>query len=240
MQNETSLYDISSSELLNPFEGKRVGEGRELGEAKIVNTFWGNARVRIVRQEEISGGFWLMAAIVALGIIAVIAYLLMQATPTESETSDNAAQPVQPVPQTMPEPKLATPQTPAPLSRAPAAQITNPDQTAVQHPVIRQGEQTRPVTRPPANRKSTAGKTETSPAVAAEHQAVHTQVTDQPAKSPVVVPLSIKPATTEPLLQITKTPPAQPAPEAGAVTVQSAGKNQQPGPAETQPQGVSQ
>ncbi len=118
MQNETSLYDIPAERMVYTHE--QLGAGRELGEAEIVNTIWGKARVRIIQKQGKSGWTWLLTALVALAAIAAAWYLVARLH-TESSTPPQVAEPLEASP-----PKATAENTPGQSNSDNPAGVTTP------------------------------------------------------------------------------------------------------------------
>jgi len=95
MQNEISLYEMPADRMVFTHEG--LAEGRDLGDAEIVNTVWGTAKVRVVNKQDKSGWAWLLATAVVLGA-ATMAWLLLSGTETGSPEPRQLASPTAAVP----------------------------------------------------------------------------------------------------------------------------------------------
>lgn len=124
MQKPTPLYEVPADQLL--FNHHGLEEGRELGEARVVSTLWGGARVRIVHRQNRPGGAWLLAVLAVLGA-AVAVWLTLarqQADQTGdaagSQPSSHAAIPAQTGP-VQDAPAMAVPVASVPTAAAPAA-----------------------------------------------------------------------------------------------------------------------
>lgn len=247
MQNETSLYEISPHLLLINYQGKRVGGGRELGEARVVSTMFGKAKVHIIRKQGHSGWLWLLVILVVLGVMAALVFWTMAVAPDTPEISSIAVIPVPIKPQTPPEVSVPAPQNLS--SQLPVTPITSPTteknitaQSTVTRSVIQQPEKTEFTEQTPT-KKRIASKPKALPPDTGDDQPELPVEMESPVKPQAAAPLSIKPAATEPVLQITKTPPVrvvEPGSGTGANAATSAGSNQQPDAAETPPQGAPQ
>lgn len=223
MQNETSLYDIPADQLLLAHE--RLGEGTEIGEARVVSTLFGKARIRIVHKKDRSGWLWLLAASVVLGIIAAI--WLNQAAPPPPETDSVAGSPAQINPQIPPEQQNAVP-----LIPPPAADTSIAAQPAIQPPLPAE-----PIKPDPAKKPSIAEKPKTPPVATSDDQPEQSEEMGQTDESPTPVPVQAKPAATQPAIQITKTPnaPDKPATESAVKTPPPAANTRQPNQSGVQP-----
>jgi cytoskeletal protein RodZ len=109
VQNESGQYEIPAHRLLVTFDGKRVGEGKNLGEARVVSTLFGKARVRIIHEQDKSWGWFLPLAVAAIGGILAAVWLWQDIFRQEplhnAATPDVSAVTVQaviPVPQSAP------------------------------------------------------------------------------------------------------------------------------------------
>ncbi len=91
MQNETSLYKMPPEKMV--FTHEQLGAGRELGEAEIVNTIWGKAKVRIIRKESRSGWVWLLVVLCVLAAITVGWYVAAKQNAGVSAPAQVAAPP---------------------------------------------------------------------------------------------------------------------------------------------------
>ncbi|HEY5993846.1 MAG TPA: hypothetical protein VIU46_04510 [Gallionellaceae bacterium] len=130
MQNDTSLYEIPADRMVYTHE--TLGAGRELGEAEIVNTLWGKAKVRVVNKPG-KPGLGLVWLWVVLGIMAAIAaaWYLLAKPQTENTGPQQPVSPstpvLQPLTESTSEQKLpdsnggSVAQIPAPLPAAAAA-----------------------------------------------------------------------------------------------------------------------
>lgn len=173
MQNETGLYEVPADRLLYTHEG--LGAARDLGEAQIVRTFWGGAKVHVVHDKEGSSGwFWALAILAVLGAIAALWFLLAKAHSPEGGGAQ--MQPSETPAQTMEQPAPATPPTPvtgagnsgaptavqnmpglpAPAQPAPEAKNPSPQPTP-QAPARVRPE--KPAAEQPAARETGAGET---------------------------------------------------------------------------------
>lgn len=243
MQNETSVYEmpeIPADLLLYTHQG--LEEPKELGDASVVKTMFGKARVRIVYKENNqSGWLWLLAAFAVLAIMAVV--WLMLGAPLSPEIASVAAPPVQLKPQTPPVPQIPAPQIPglnAPVQNvpvthtpAPAAATAITAQSAIEQPV-----ETEPARQAPAKKLSSGHRPKKPPVAASSDQTVQPQRMEQTDEAPARTPVSITPPqVTEPAIQITKTPDTanKPVHESGARTAPPAVNDQQPGQTGTQP-----
>lgn len=255
MQNETGLYEVPPQQLLYTHKG--LGEERELGEATVVSTIFGKARVRIVGQKNPSGWLWLLAALAWLGVMAAI--WLMQAPPAPG-TGSPAAPPAQPNPHISTEttpaalpvnesplsapqsnvtqstaPQISAPPAPAPTpAPAPAAATL-----AAQPPIAQPGEaapaKPAPAKKHPVAHKPAIADKPMAPA-AGDKQPAPAKKTEHASEPQAFVPVTIKPVATQPVIEITKTtkPADQPAPGNGASTTPPAASGQ-PGQTGAQP-----
>ena len=121
VQNQTSLYERPANQLLFTHEG--LGEEQELGEATVVTTMWGTAKVRIVRKQARSRWPWLFAALAVLGTIAAI-WLTLAARPAHGP--EGVAEPPT-VPQAQPSPPANMPVRGAPATAESAPAAAMPD-----------------------------------------------------------------------------------------------------------------
>jgi hypothetical protein len=267
VQNEIGLYEVPPHRLLISYEGKRVGVGRELGEARIVSTIFGRAKVHIIRKQDHSGWLWFLAIFAVLVMMAMVAFWAKMTALHTSETSSITVlpRPVKPQTPAAPlalEPKISAPQLPVSpvtmpphlvpphpvqvpgknITAQPIIQKPIPPKPVAQQPVIPQAGKTQFMGQVPAKNPAIASKPKTPPANAGMGQTGLSTEMAHPAKPLAAVPLSIKPAVTEPALQITKTPPARAAEPMPVIdqAVPKAGNNQQPAPAASQPLGASQ
>lgn len=124
MQNDTRLYEMPADRLV--FTHEILGAGRELGEAEIVHTIWGNARVRIIDKQGSSGWIWLLAALGVLAAVALVWRLVASPDTQSSEPQDSA-------PQVLTAPPASAPKLPA--ENTPPASVTT-DHPAVPAPQI--------------------------------------------------------------------------------------------------------
>lgn len=124
MQNDTSQYEMPADRLV--FTHETLGASRELGEAEIVHTIWGNARVRIIDKQGSTGWIWLLAALVVLAAVALV-WRLFASPDTQSSESQGSA------PQVLAEPPASAPKLPA--ENTPPAPVTT-NNPAVPSPQI--------------------------------------------------------------------------------------------------------
>lgn len=173
MQNETSLYEMPADQLL--FSHERLGEGQELGEARVVSTLWGKARVRIVHKQTGPGWRWLLAALALLGIAAAI--WAVQARRDADETGKagelRAAAERQPLSQPnvpvqaegahdIPAMAVPAPNTPAangPATPAPSPQVQNAPEPRVPLPTEETAAKAQPAIPRPAKPEASAQQT---------------------------------------------------------------------------------
>ncbi len=87
MQTNTDKYDVPAHRLNVTFEGKRLGEGKQLGDAKVVSTLFGRAKVRVTHKSSSFNGLWALAILAILGIAVKI--WLWQGTPQRAEHSES-------------------------------------------------------------------------------------------------------------------------------------------------------
>lgn len=249
MQNENSLYEVPAD--LLTFTHTGLGEAEEIGEAQVVSTIFGKARVRIVRKENQSGWLWLLAALGLLLALAVIWW--MQGAPLSPETGSVASEPLQQKPQIqpqpqIPEPNIKAPQIPglnSPGQNMPVQQnnpVTNTpapaaDTAITAQPAIEQPAKTEPVKQAPAKKLSSARRPKKPPLETGDDQAEGPQGMGQSGEAPGRTTVSITPAVTEPAIQITKTPNTadKPATNSGARTSPPVPNDQQPGQTGAQP-----
>jgi len=252
VQNENSLYEIPPHRLHVDYEGKRLGEGRELGEARVVSTIFGRAKVHVIRKQDHSGWLWLLVILTALGSMAAFSFWMRDAAPDTPEADSIAVTPLKPpIPPEIPVPtqqnsipphlESLVPVLPAP-SPATAKNITV--QLAMPRSAIQQPEKSKSTESIAVQNPAVANKPNTLPPVAAHQNQPGTQAgIARPTQSPTAVPLPIKPVVTEPALQITKTPPTRAAEPTSAVigkTAPSVSGNQQSDQTGVQPQGAAE
>jgi len=213
-----------------------------MGEAIVVNTMFGKARVHIVHKQNQnqSGWLWLLAAFAVLVVMGVI--WLRLAMPPSPETRSVSAAPVQLKPQTPPESQTQGPQIPglnAPVQSMPVQNIPvpTPKTTITAQPAIQQPVITEPVKQAPAKKLSHAGRPKKPPVATSDDQPKRPKGTEQTDETPVPVPVSINPAVTQPAVQFIKTPSTadKPVSGSGARTSPPAVNDQQPAQTGTQP-----
>jgi hypothetical protein len=245
VQNEASQYEIPAHRLQVAFEGKRVGEGKSLGEAVVVNTLFGKARVRIIHENDNSGWLWPAAILVLLGTLAAIWW--WQGAP-KSPRPDRvivlpsavppASAPGGQVPRNIPllnnpvEPPATVKEQPAP-SEPQVRTVTEEKKPAPQlparKPVKKEEAGKVPAKKAPAMAKPVAAsKPKARPAAAANDELTAHQVKQQePAETPVAIQPSATPTALQPSIQITRNPSDQP-PADSTRTAPPADNTQQP------------
>jgi len=252
VQNENSLYEIPPHRLHVDYEGKRLGEGRELGEARVVSTIFGRAKVHVIRKQNNSGWLWLLVILTALGSMAAFSFWMREAAPDTPEADSIAVTPLKPptapeipVPTQQnsisPHLELSVPVLPVPSS---ATEKNITVQPAIPRSAIQQPEKSKSTDGVAVQNPVIANKPNTLPPVAAHQNQPGTQTgIARPAQSPTAAPLPVKPVVTESALQITKTPPTRAAePTSGVVskTIPPASGNQQSDQTGVQPQGTAE
>jgi hypothetical protein len=232
VQKEASQYEIPAHRLQMTFEGKRVGEGKSLGEAVVVKTLFGKAKVRIVHEQDNFVWLWPAAILALLGALAAIWW--WQGTPETSRPDRDvalppalsAAAPTGQVPENIPE--LINPVEPptvvketAKLQSPAAAPHTAKKAEAKKAPAKKMPVADMPATKPKARPKN-------KPAAAINDEQPAQQVKqEQPAETPVAIKPSATPTALQPSIQITRNPADQPAAD-GAKTAPPADSTQQP------------
>jgi hypothetical protein len=223
VQNQAVQYEIPAHRLQMTFEGKRVGEGKSLGEAVVVNTLFGKAKVRIVHEQDNSGWLWAAAILALLGALAAIWW--WQGTP-ETSGLDRAvvlppalpvAAPTGQVPGNIPE--MSNPVEPPTTVKAPqpkpspAAAVETkaaPPQPVKKAEVEKAPLKKMPVAGKPMKKPGAKRKAGPVPAIS-EEQPAHQVKQEQPAEAPVAIRPSATPTALQPSIQITRNPAAPPA-----------------------------
>lgn len=232
MQNENGAYEVPAERLLYTHE--RLKEARDLGEAQVVSTFWGKAKVRVVHEQDNGGWLWALAALCALGA-GVAAWWFLDYTGAPEPASLAAPQeqaspqtppaaatpapitlvpatavevgsaPVAPMPaapaQAAPAQNAPVPNTPAP--KAPAQNAPAPKTSASAQPAIQQPVKSEPA-KQTLEKKVPADKPKKPPVAADSAQTAHPRKAEQTGNSPVAVPVPVKPAAPQPVLEITR------------------------------------
>lgn len=111
MQNEINQYDIPSYQMLTAREARRTERHTEIGEAVVVHTIFGRAKVRTLRKHH-NPDLWRSVAIVVVASSA-LALFLWKGVPQSPEPSPRMEAPAVPAAAAVP------PDTPA-LTSAPA------------------------------------------------------------------------------------------------------------------------
>lgn len=70
MGHEISQYDIPDRQLLATKAQSRAGMGEDIGEAKIIHTIFGRAKVRVIREQDKKRRAWLLATLVVMALAA--------------------------------------------------------------------------------------------------------------------------------------------------------------------------
>ena len=71
MAHEISEFNIADRQLLAAAVHARAGNWTEIGEARVIRTLFGGARVRVIREQDQIRRMWLYAALVAAMMVAV-------------------------------------------------------------------------------------------------------------------------------------------------------------------------
>ncbi len=87
MQNDNNQYDIPRHQLLTAGEAQRTEHCTEIGEAVIVTTLFGKAKVRILRKRRESGLSLVLAAVAVAAVAGVFAW---KELPRPSRATDSA------------------------------------------------------------------------------------------------------------------------------------------------------
>ena len=234
--SEAIQYEVPAHLLEVTYEGKRLGEGKNLGEAVIVKTLFGRTRVRIVHEDDKPNWLWPVVIVVMLGIAAAVWWWLSASQPSGTGSkamtpATPAAPPADQTPRNIPE--LSNPvESPATQEQPAQSRAHSPEQPSKQEtmatekavvtpqPVKKPEARKVPVKKaPPAAQQSSAAK----PAAATRAA--------QPAVQPVAVQPSATPTALQPTIKITKHPvasPADPNSTGGTVAAPPADSTQQP------------
>lgn len=189
MQKEPGLYEIPAERLAITYEGGRLGEGSDLGQAVVVSTLFGKTRVRIVREGDQPRWLWPMFAVLVAGAIAAAAWFWMSAPRDEPVRSD--------VPELIPAPP-APPVVEIPATAPqPAVNVANPAVAVAEKSATPEPETQPKVTEPAAKAAPKKPAVERRPEAAAEaaHEPTHAKEGQgDTAASPSVPSDSAKPA----------------------------------------------
>lgn len=110
MSHENGQFDISGIQLREPKAQPRVSLSREIGEAQIIHTLFGKAKVRIIRKHDKTRRAWWLTGMIGLVVVSAAvwqAWFAAQSTePLQSATPlspvNAEVQPVAPVPENIP------------------------------------------------------------------------------------------------------------------------------------------
>ena len=73
MGYEISQFDISDRQLLGSDPQPKTAKASDIGEAKVTRTFFGGARVRVIREQDRKRRSWLLTVLLAIAI-AIVAW----------------------------------------------------------------------------------------------------------------------------------------------------------------------
>lgn len=223
--SEAIQYEVPAHLLQVTYEGKRLGEGSNLGEAVVVSTLFGKARVRIVHEGDKPAWLWPVAILVLLGIAAAVWWWLSASQP--SRAGSNVMTPATPTAPAAGQAPRNIPELSNPVE-APAAE-ERPAQSSKQSPVQpqahaqprkqesvktekavavpqslkkREAGKVFPDATPPAVKQSSAAGPKTKPAVTKVQQLAPPPKQEQP----VAIQPSATPTALQPTIHITKHP----------------------------------
>jgi hypothetical protein len=216
MVHENSQFDISGIQLRESKTQPKVSFSREIGDAQIIHTIFGRAKVRIIRKnDKLYRALWVTAAVVVTAIAAVV--LLGWFASQQIEPQQNAG----PIPSVSAEANASTPASNPENMTAPAgsplvkSEPITPPPTETGKPAIIQNnapqqpiglKDTRPKTAKPVTIKPKPvtveplpkDKTQTVPASANNVLTRPPAPAKRPATPAVATPVTVQPAASSP------------------------------------------
>lgn len=243
MGHEISQFDIPDRQLLATNTQPRMGMMEDIGVAKITQTIFGRAKVRIIRKRDKERRTWLLSAL-AVTVVAAAAWQGWVASQQSEPRAPRLSATVRvTVPAFQPE-FISSPVTPPSMRSKPAA----PTQTEINNPVASQNSVAQPLpvlkamaTKPAIAQPLITSKLPTAPLATSNNSLKNQTGMPQPPKSPaniqpvaptVTAPLTTQPAASSPVVVA---PLAEPLIVKDNLALSPAGDIQPPDPVNTQP-----